>query len=55
MVEDEDVTDDDTCPECGEPIGRRHVPWYFKLMLAGTGVYVVWRAYQGISWVVHHA
>jgi hypothetical protein len=55
MVEDEDVTDDGACPECGEPVGRRHVPWYFKLMLAATGVYLVWRAYQGISWVVHHA
>ena len=31
------------------------IPWHFKLMIAGTGGYLVWRAYQGIGWLVHHA
>ena len=55
LIEDDDVTDEGTCPHCGEYLGRRHVPWYFKVMVAGTGVYLVWRAYQGITWLVHHA
>jgi hypothetical protein len=55
MVEDDELTDDGECPECGEELARRKIPWHFKLMIAATGVYLVWRAYQGIGWLVHHA
>jgi hypothetical protein len=55
MVEDDELTDDGECPACGEQLGRRRIPWYFKAMFAATGVYLVWRAYQGIGWLVHHA
>ena len=58
LVEDEDVGDDGTCPTCGHPLGElqpRPVPWYFRLMLAATVVYLGYRAYQGITWLAHHA
>ena len=55
MVEDDELTDDGECPDCGEPLLHRHVPWYFKAMIAVTAVYLVWRAYQGVDWLVHHA
>ena len=55
MVEDEDLADDGTCPECGEHLaGSRHVPWHLKLLIAATVVYLGWRSYQGITWLVHH-
>jgi hypothetical protein len=57
LVEDEDLTDEGACPACGnplvEPVARR-IPWYFKLMGLATVVYLGYRAYQGITWVVHH-
>jgi hypothetical protein len=55
MVEDDRLTDEGECPECGEPLGHRRIPWYFKLMIVFTAAYLVWRAYQGIGWLVHHA
>jgi len=55
MVEDDSVTEDGECPECGEQLERRKVPWHFKFMIAATAVYLAWRAYQGIGWLVHHA
>ena len=55
MVSDDALTDDGECPECGEHLARRHIPWHFKVMIAGTAVYLGWRAYQGIAWVIHHA
>ena len=30
------------------------VPWHLKLLLVATVVYLGWRAYQGVEWVVHH-
>jgi hypothetical protein len=33
---------------------RRPVPWTFKLMIVATVVYLGYRAYQGIAWLVHH-
>jgi uncharacterized paraquat-inducible protein A len=50
-------TDDGECPTCGtvlEEQARRPVPWYFKLMLVASIVYLGYRAFQGITWVVHH-
>jgi len=54
-VEDDELTEEGECPECGEQLERRKVPWHFKLMIAATAVYLGWRAYQGIGWLVHHA
>ena len=56
MVDDAELTDEGECPACGEPLAqRRRIPWHFKVMIAGTAVYLGWRSYQGIAWLVHHA
>lgn len=55
---DDDELDDVFCPDCGTELvapSRRPMPWYFRAMIAASAVYLGWRAYQGISWVVHHA
>ncbi len=54
MVEDDQLIEGE-CPECGEQLVRRKIPWHFKLMIAATAVYLGWRCYQGIGWLVHHA
>jgi DNA-directed RNA polymerase subunit RPC12/RpoP len=55
-VDEESLTDEVACPECGTVLReeRRPVPWHFKLMLVATVVYLGYRAYQGVGWVVHH-
>jgi len=56
MVEDDELTDEGGCPSCDEPLAdRRPVPWHFKFLLAATVIYLGWRTYQGIGWLVHHA
>lgn len=58
LIEDDDLYEDGTCPKCGtqvtEPMGHRRVPWYFKFMIAASVVYLGYRAFQGITWLVHH-
>jgi hypothetical protein len=29
-------------------------PWHFKVIVVGTVVYLAWRLYQGIGWLIHH-
>jgi DNA-directed RNA polymerase subunit RPC12/RpoP len=54
-LEDADLTDEGTCPVCGStPLAHRKSPWYFKFMLVATVVYLGYRAFQGVTWVVHH-
>ncbi len=56
LVEESDVTVDGECPSCHEPLQeRRPVPWHFKFLLAATVIYLGYRTYQGIGWLVHHA
>ncbi len=58
LVEDEELTEEGDCPTCGTPLveaERRPVPWYFKFFLLASAIYLIWRAYQGVSWLVHHA
>lgn len=51
------------CPRCGEPVQPPDVgaaapsdastsPWHFKLLIAATAVYLGYRAFQGLVWVV---
>jgi hypothetical protein len=55
MVPDEELTDEGSCPTCEDHlVERRKVPWHFKLLVLATAVYLGWRAYQGIGWLVHH-
>jgi uncharacterized paraquat-inducible protein A len=50
-----DLDEDECCPNCGEPLGGpRRMPWKFRLMIAASVIYLGYRAYQGITWVVHH-
>jgi hypothetical protein len=47
--------DDGACPECGTVIGEApKVPWHFKLLLVALVIYLAYRAWQGIDWLVHH-
>jgi len=60
-----DCTAGDRCPTCGteleveESAGEQdaHVkaPWHFKVLVVGTVVYLGYRLYQGIGWLIHHA
>jgi hypothetical protein len=41
------------CPDCGTIIGRPpRAPWHFRLLVVATVVYLGWRAWQGIAWLV---
>ncbi len=41
------------CPECGAVIGEPpKVPWHFKLLVVATVLYLGWRAWQGIAWLI---
>ena len=42
------------CPDCGAVIGEPpKVPWHFKLLVVAVAVYLAWRAWQGIEWLLH--
>jgi hypothetical protein len=51
---------DGTCPTCRRVVAEpavaaaeaEKVPWHFKLLVAATVIYLVWRAVQMIGWVV---
>jgi len=57
LVEDDQLDEEGACPTCGtvltEPVGHR-VPWTFKTMLVAFVIYLGWRGYQGITWIIHH-
>ncbi len=29
-------------------------PWHFKFIVVGTVIYLGYRAFQGIEWLIHH-
>jgi hypothetical protein len=42
------------CPVCGRVIGEApKAPWHFKLLLVGLTLYLGFRAFQGVEWVLH--
>jgi hypothetical protein len=55
----------DRCPTCGavvapSPQGEEEEvpvkpPWHFKVLVVGTVVYLGYRLYQGVGWLIHHA
>ena len=55
-VADDEIAEDGACPQCGTILReeRRPIPWTFKLMIVATVVYLGYRAYQGVGWLVHH-
>jgi hypothetical protein len=52
-VGDDGELDEEDDTEQGAP--RTPAPWHFKILLVGTVGYLLWRLYQGIGWLVHHA
>ncbi|MCA1846157.1 MAG: hypothetical protein LC792_23790 [Actinobacteria bacterium] len=43
------------CPDCHAVIGEPpKVPWHFKLLVVAVVLYLGFRAWQGIDWLVHH-
>lgn len=51
---DEDDEDDEDNDEDDDDVRPRRAPWHFKVLLVGTVIYLGWRAYQGIEWLIHH-
>ena len=44
------------CDRCNSELnpGRQGpLPWKFRLMIVATVIYLGWRAYQGIEWLIH--
>ena len=43
------------CPTCRRVIGDPPpTPWHFKLLVAALVMYLGFRGYQGIAWVLSH-
>jgi len=52
---DPDELEEGRCPGCGASLGApRRAPWHFKLLVVATVVYLGFRAWQGLDWVVAH-
>ena len=43
------------CPACGTELPARKVPWHIKVLVFATVVYLGYRGYQGVTWIIHHA
>ena len=44
---------DGTCPTCHRQIGEpARAPWHFKLLMAAVALYLGFRAWQGVDWVI---
>jgi len=47
---------DGTCPSCGRLIADapppQKIPWHFWLLLIAAGVYLGYRAIQGVGWLL---
>jgi uncharacterized OB-fold protein len=40
------------CPTCGREAEVPTAPWHFKLLVVATVIYLGWRAWQGLAWVI---
>ncbi len=52
------LTEAGECPTCGNPVDappetdappRQRVPWHFWVAITAAGIYLAWRAIQGIG------
>ena len=56
-----------SCPTCGRTIAGAPsdaaevktddgpaAPWHFKLLMVALVIYLGYRAFQGVEWVIHH-
>jgi hypothetical protein len=56
MVDDDELDEGHVCPTCGTDLEERGpVPWYFRAMIVVTVLYLGYRTYQGVDWLIHHA
>lgn len=57
LVDDEALVEG-ACPTCEtnlvEP-ARQPISWRFRLLVAATVIYLIWRCVQGVQWLSHHA
>jgi hypothetical protein len=54
------------CPACGSALASAgapeeeeeeihpKAPWHFKVLVVGSVIYLGYRLYQGIGWLIHH-
>jgi hypothetical protein len=55
QLDEADLTEGGHCPTCGaEPLEHRRSPWWFKFLAVATVIYLLYRTFQGVTWVVHH-
>lgn len=48
-----DLDEAGACPDCGTVVGEApKVPWHFKLLVVALVIYLGWRAFQGVEWVI---
>ena len=61
------LTADGRCPTCGRQVAEEAeakpeklrkfsdepAPWHFKVLVGITAVYLSYRAFQGVEWVLH--
>jgi uncharacterized paraquat-inducible protein A len=55
LVSDEEA-EEGHCQRCGTALGngrREPLAWKFRFMIFATVVYLGYRAYQGIAWLMH--
>jgi len=46
----------DVCEVCGTPVQAPHrepVPWRWRFFIVASVIYLAYRIYQIISWIVH--
>jgi hypothetical protein len=54
-LEEDEVSDEGACIYCGEePVEHRSSAWYVKVLVVITVIYLGYRTYQGVTWLVHH-
>ena len=45
------------CPSCGQVLAEPEptkAPWHFKLLVVAVVLYLAFRAYQGVAWLIDH-
>ena len=48
-------TEEGRCPTCGaDRWSTARSPWWFKFLAVATVIYLGYRTFQGVTWVVHH-
>jgi len=45
----------DGAAEGDEELVHPKAPWHFKVLVLGSVIYLAYRLYQGIGWLIHHA